>query len=109
MPSVWSFEANNARFAALGDVAPLLSSLSAVHSFRRDLRSFYEATRLSPHPQLLPSWRDEDDGIAFDLTDKDSVSVKHWRLDQGSLRGLCYALPLCSHVHTLWYGIRLIE
>ncbi|GLD96723.1 hypothetical protein PINS_up005406 [Pythium insidiosum] len=102
---VWSVETNDQRFAALSGDA-LRSLLDAI--------AFYQATRLTPHPLVLPFHPDEEDPttnadvgsqghppIVYDLRDVEHLQLRNWRLDDGSLRAVVFALPRCETIHTL--------
>ncbi|KAJ0399278.1 hypothetical protein P43SY_001862 [Pythium insidiosum] len=113
---VWSVEANDLRLAALApDVLKArVDGLAPSGSFRRDVQSFYQATGLTPHPLVLPFHPDEEDPttnadvgtqghppIVYDLRDIEQLSLRNWRLDDGSLRAIVFALPRCEAIHTL--------
>lgn len=121
---VWSIETNAARFTAVeSSLASTLATLasSVTHVFRRDLLAFYKATNLIPHPQLLPFHPEEEDpttngellhgtagGVAYDLTEVDTVRIKNWQIDDGSFHGLCFALQHCPKIHTLiFFNVQL--
>ncbi|ETL84334.1 hypothetical protein L917_15811 [Phytophthora nicotianae] len=104
---VWSPEANAQRQVAIDDsLSKAILSLPPTHVFRRDLLAYCTLRNLIPHPQLLPLHPDEEErqgaassetaGInnVYDVSEVEQISIKHWQLDDGNCRAMCYALPL---------------
>ncbi|TMW55692.1 hypothetical protein Poli38472_010574 [Pythium oligandrum] len=108
---IWSVEANNARFQQLSNVNELVTRIMPTQAFRTDLLAFYDATRLLPHPQLLPFHPDEEEpsanpenggnGVHYELKNIEILTIKNWQIDQGSFRGMCFALEHCQLIHTV--------
>ncbi|KAG6595996.1 LRR-containing protein [Phytophthora cinnamomi] len=112
---VWSPEANAARQVPLDNdtVTKAIAALPPAHVFRRDLLAYCSLRNLIPHPQLLPLHPDEEErqGAAssetsassniYDVSEVEQISIKHWQLDDGNCRGLCFALPLSTKVRSL--------
>ncbi|KAG1691032.1 hypothetical protein DVH05_027315 [Phytophthora capsici] len=103
---VWSAEANAQRQVPLDDaVVKAIAALQPAHLFRRDFLTYCTLRNLIPHPQLLPLHPDEEErqGAAsnetatshnvYDVREVEQISVKHWQLDDGNFRAMCYALP----------------
>ncbi|KAE9218774.1 hypothetical protein PF004_g13789 [Phytophthora fragariae] len=112
---VWSPEANAARQVPVDNdaVTRALAALPPAHVFRRDLLAYSTLRNLIPHPQLLPLHADEEErqGAAsseasassniYDVSEVEQISIKHWQLDDGNCRGLCFALPLSTKVRSV--------
>lgn len=114
---VWSPEANAKRQVPLDDnaVAKAVAALPPAHVFRRDLLAYCSLRNLIPHPQLLPLHPDEEErqGAAsseasvssniYDVSEVEQISIKHWQLDDGNCRAMCFALPFSTKIRSVWY------
>ncbi|EGZ12266.1 hypothetical protein PHYSODRAFT_515523 [Phytophthora sojae] len=112
---VWSPEANAARQVPVDNdaVTKAIAALPPAHVFRRDLLAYCTLRNLIPHPQLLPLHPDEEERLGaasseassssniYDVSEVEQISIKHWQLDDGNCRGLCYALPLSTKVRSV--------
>ncbi|GMF57718.1 unnamed protein product [Phytophthora fragariaefolia] len=112
---VWSPDANSARQVPLENVGvtKAIAALPPAHVFRRDLLAYCTLRNLIPHPQLLPLHPDEEErqGAAsseassgsniYDVSEVEQISIKHWQLDEGNCRGLCFALPLSTKIRSV--------
>ncbi|KAL4101662.1 hypothetical protein PRIC1_005411 [Phytophthora ramorum] len=112
---VWSPDANAKRQIPADDdtVSKAIAALQPAHFFRRDLLAYCTLRNLIPHPQLLPLHPDEEErqGAAsgeastssniYDVSEIEQISIKHWQLDDGNCRALCFALPLSTKVRSV--------
>ncbi|POM75886.1 Hypothetical protein PHPALM_6953, partial [Phytophthora palmivora] len=112
---VWSAESNAQRQVPLDDdaVSKAIAALQPVHLFRRDLLAYCALRNLIPHPQLLPLHPDEEERQGstssetststniYDLSEIEQISIKHWQLDDGNCRAMCYALPFTTKVRSV--------
>ncbi|KAG7398810.1 hypothetical protein PHYBOEH_010442 [Phytophthora boehmeriae] len=112
---VWSLDANAKRQVPEGDqaVAKLLGNFAPSHNFRRDLLAYCTLRNLIPHPKLLPLHPDEEErqgaassetstnGNIYDLNDVENISVKHWQIDDGNYRALCFTLPFATKIRSV--------
>ncbi|POM66001.1 Hypothetical protein PHPALM_18203 [Phytophthora palmivora] len=112
---VWSAESNAQRQVPLDDdaVSKAIVALQPVHLFRRDLLAYCALRNLIPHPQLLPLHPDEEERQGstssetststniYDLSEIEQISIKHWQLDDGNCRAMCYALPFTTKVRSV--------
>ncbi|KAG2771101.1 hypothetical protein PC129_g21738 [Phytophthora cactorum] len=112
---VWSPETNAQRQVTLDDgaVSKAILTLPPAHAFRRDVLAYCTLRNLIPHPQLVPLHPDEEErqGAAsseasasssiYDVSEVEQISIKHWQLDDGNCRAMCYALPLSTKVRSV--------
>ncbi|KAL3660433.1 hypothetical protein V7S43_014586 [Phytophthora oleae] len=111
---VWSVEANAQRQVPVDDaVAKAIAALPPAHVFRRDLLAYCTLRNLIPHPQLLPLHPDEEErqGAAssetstssnvYDVSEVEQLLVKHWQLDDGNFRAMCFALPFSLKIRSV--------
>lgn len=115
---VWARDTNDARQLSeqTPSVAAALAAYAPTHNFRRDVLAYCKVVGVTPHPKLVPMHPDEEENQGaessssgssssanlYDLTDVESVTVKNWQLDRGNCRALCFALPQCTKIHSLW-------
>lgn len=122
---VWSKTDNDAQQASeqSPSVAAALAAYAFTRNFRRDLLAYCRLVGVTPHPKLLPTHPDEEENLGaetsgsgnsssssaniYDLSDVESVAVKNWQLDRGNCEGLCFALPQCARIHSVWCGLSL--
>ncbi|KAG7386256.1 hypothetical protein PHYPSEUDO_000470 [Phytophthora pseudosyringae] len=112
---VWSPEANAQRQVPLDDdaVSKAVAALPPARFFRRDLLAYCTLRNLIPHPQLLPLHPDEEErqgaassdasasGNIYDVSEVEQISIKHWQLDDGNCRAMCFALPFSAKVRSV--------
>lgn len=110
--------------------AAAVAQVEAIGDFKADYRKFCDALQVVPHPQILPFYvappidenaepepepekpppkgkkapepepEPESDPI-YNMDEVDSIAVKDWKLDAGSLTAMCLALPKCQTVLSL--------
>lgn len=110
MRRVWAKDANDAQQQS-ASVAAALGAFAFSHNLRRDVLAYCKLVGVTPHPKLVPMHPDEDETLGadasasvYDVSDTESVTVKNWQLDRSNCQGLCFVLPECPKIHSLWCG-----